>query len=279
MILTRGRKEWNEGGVTNRALTPFHKGKTFQTVYFERPSGNGTLLYLHGLGCSRRDFLGAAQVSSLRDYRLLAFDFPGCGKATYHEELTLEATDLVEIVSQVATNLDLTTFVLVGHSLGGLVGLIFTSKYRDRVESFINIEGNLTAEDCFMTRAIARRSFDDFRESRYLEELKETFSGSEYRGSRIFAAESLRDVSERAFYDYSASVVAHSDRSDLLPCFLGLNVPRLFIYGSANRHLSYLPKLRSSGACVVEVPRSGHWPMHDNPSFFYDALATFLGRR
>jgi pimeloyl-ACP methyl ester carboxylesterase len=266
-------------GVTNHELTLFYKGKRFQTGYFERPGGNGTLLYLHGLGCSRRDFLPAANVSSLRDYRLVAFDFPGCGKANYDEQLTLEATDLVEIVSKVATKLDLTKFVLVGHSLGGLVGLMFASKYQGRVERFVNIEGNLTAEDCFMTRAIARRSFDDFRRSRHLEELKETFARSEYPGSRIFAAESLLQVSQRAFYDYSKSVVAHSDRGDLLPCFLGLNIPRLFIYGSANGHLSYLPKLRSNGGCVVEVPGSGHWPMYDNPSFFYAALATFLGCR
>lgn len=277
MILTSGRKEWNEGGVLNNELAVFYKGETFQTSYFERPGGNGTLLYLHGLGCSRRDFLGAAEVSSLRDYRLLAFDFPGCGQANYHEEMMLEATDLVEIVSKVATQLNLITFVLVGHSLGGLVGLMFASKYPDRVERFINIEGNLTAEDCFMTRAIAQHSFDYLQRSRYVEELKETFSRSVYPGSRIFAAESLREVSERAFYDYSRSVVAHSDRGDLLLCFLSLNIPRLFLYGSASRHLSYLPRLRSGG-CVVEVPSSGHWPMYDNPSFFYDALATFLGR-
>ena len=52
------------------------------------------------------------------------------------------------------------------------------------------------------------------------------------------------NVDIRGYYDYSFETVKESDSGHLLEAFLEAPIPRLFLYGEANRTLSYLPRLR-----------------------------------
>jgi pimeloyl-ACP methyl ester carboxylesterase len=223
-----------------------------------------------------RDFLPAADQSPLRDYSLVAFDFPGCGSTPYPADRTWQVEDLVKITDHVVSDLGLRNLVIAGHSLGGLVGLLYSLEYGATLKGFIDIEGNLGPEDCFLTRGVARLSFSDFVSSEYLQRLKMNSVSAPHEGTRTWAEALGKHGSERAFYDYAVSIVDWSDTSDLLGMFEELKVPKLFVYGSANNHLSYLTRLRTSDASVVEVPDSGHWPQVDNAPYFYRALARFL---
>ena len=51
--------------------------------YGPENSDGKTILYLHGLGCSKDDFAPAAEVKELEHFTLAAFDFPGCGNSSY----------------------------------------------------------------------------------------------------------------------------------------------------------------------------------------------------
>jgi pimeloyl-ACP methyl ester carboxylesterase len=234
-------------------------------------------LYLHGMGASKRDFLAAAAEEPLRDYTLVAFDFPGCGETPYPTDRVLRVDDLVEITDQVNASLCQSSPVLIGHSMGGLVGLLYSAKHGARLKGFVDIEGNLSPQDCFLTRPIARLSFADFLATRHLDEVKQQFATAPHQGTRLWAQELGRQGSSRAFYDYAVSMVDRSDNEDLLAMFEGLPIPKLFVYGSANNHLSHLSRLKLSDASVIEAPYSGHWPHIDNPAYFYEALSRFLG--
>ena len=48
--------------------------------------------------------------------------------------------------------------------------------------------------------------------------------------------------------------------SDLMPKFLALPCPRMFMYGEENSALSYLAKLAAGGVELAEIQHSGHWP-------------------
>ncbi len=43
-------------------------------------------------------------------------------------------------------------FHLVAHSMGGIIGIELGEMIPNRLRSFINIEGNITAEDCTMSK-------------------------------------------------------------------------------------------------------------------------------
>ena len=252
-----------------------HQGSELPVSYFIRPGLAGTLVLLHGLGGSKQDYLAAVGQRALSDYALVAFDFPGCGGTPYPKDARLGVDDLVEITDQVVSALNINDFVIIGHSMGGLVGLLFAGKYGSKLEGFVDVEGNLSPEDCFLTRGIAGLSFDDFLNTEQLETLKLKFVSAPHRATRMWAEDLDKQV-PRAIYDYAVSIVNWSDNEDLLTGFLSLPIPRLFVYGSANSQLSYIPRLKLSGAGVVEIPDSGHWPHLDNPVSFYSEVARFL---
>jgi pimeloyl-ACP methyl ester carboxylesterase len=79
----------------------------------------------------------------------------------------------------------------------------------------------------------------------------------------------------RAFYDYSYSLVQHSDSSVLLDMFLSLHIPKLFVYGSENSKLSYIPTLKKKCE-TAEISKSHHFPQHDNPTEFYNRISEFI---
>ena len=256
-----------------------YQGLEFSISYFIRQGPAPALLYLHGVGASKDDFLGAASYQGLRNYCLVALDFPGCAGTPYPEDREWGVGDLVRITDQLTRALDLSDFVIVGHSLGGLVGLLYSHQHPGKVTAFVNIEGNMSSEDCFLTRPVARLSFSDFLGTQHLQNLRLKFRNAPDNATRAWAEALGPQVSPRAFYDYSVSTVDWSDKQDLLAMFSALPVPRLFIYGSVNSHLSYLARLRQSDAVVVEVSDSGHWPHLDNPEFFYRVVGQFLSSR
>jgi pimeloyl-ACP methyl ester carboxylesterase len=62
------------------------------------------IVFLHGLGSTKNDFQKAFIVEGLEDHTLLAFDFPGSGKSSYPQELSVDADDLVEITNTQRSN-------------------------------------------------------------------------------------------------------------------------------------------------------------------------------
>src|SRR5262249_18478534 len=225
-----------------------HEGFELPVSYFIRPGAAATLVFLHGMGGSKQDFLVAAGQQTLRDYTLVAFDFPGCGATPHSADRVWRIDDLVHITDLFISALNISRFVIIGHSMGGLTALLYARKYGNKITGFVDIEGNLGPEDCFLTRDIARLSFADFLATEHLQNLKLRFAGAPHKGTRIWAEELGKSGAARAFYDYAVSIVNWSDSEDLLTGFLRLPIPRLFVYGSANSHLSYLPRLKVSDA-------------------------------
>ena len=258
-------------------LTIRHKGQNLQIEYFLRKGNEElTILYLHGLGCSKNDFLEAVNIELLKPYTLVAFDFPGSGNSPYPEEATFGIDDLVGITNIVVSKLNLEKLLIIGHSMGGLVAFRYIQTYPGHVKGFINVEGNLSLEDCFFSRKVAAGSFSEFREVIF-KDLKRKLEASTNTGLRTYA-QALENVSEHAFYDYSRSLVEHSADAHLIQQFIGLSIPKLFIYGSENDKIPHIPMLKRNGCKVIEIPESNHFPFYDNPQTYYQAVYNFLAQ-
>ena len=265
--------------MPSHKLDLVYKGRPLRIGYFIRRGRKDadTLVYLHGLGCSKHDFVEALNRTELKAYSLVAFDFPGCGESPYPEDVTFGMDDLVELTHLVVSALPLDTFVIIGHSMGGLVALLYAEKYGgERVKGFINVEGNLASEDCFFSHEVVLHSFEFFSKTAFTE-LKHHLANSPNRGFQKYA-ENLERASEKAYFDSSPSLVNYSEHGNLMQRFLALSAPKLFVYGSENRTLSYLSALKASGCEMAEIPASNHFPFHDNPRAFYHAIAAFLKR-
>jgi pimeloyl-ACP methyl ester carboxylesterase len=120
MSLTRARNIESDGTV-------FHYRETGAR---SRP----TLVALHALGEDARDWDEMAQSLSDR-YRVLALDQRGHGQGEYTDEYSFELMrdDLRAFVDA----LGLERFSLMGHSMGGLVALVFAQEYPERVHRLV----------------------------------------------------------------------------------------------------------------------------------------------
>ncbi len=169
--------------MENKRLTIVYREQPFEIDYFLRQGRIETILYIQGLGCSKNDFAEAIYVPGLQSCTLVAFDFPGCGNSPYPDNVALEIDELVEITNSVISKMNLRDLIIIGHSMGGLVALLYAEKYAGYVKGFINVEGNLAPEDCFFSREIAGYGQAGFT-NRVFEHFKKKLVRSKSKGIR-----------------------------------------------------------------------------------------------
>jgi pimeloyl-ACP methyl ester carboxylesterase len=249
------------------------RGQPYTLRYFDRPASGPAILYIHGLGCSKADFMEMTSMSDLQPFRLISADNPGCGDSSYDQNHPLNIDGVVEVIENFVAHLRLNRFLLVGGSMGGLVALLYAERNPDKIAGFVNVEGNLAPEDCMFSRKVIPHSYSHF-EKVVFPEIKRALSARTGRG---FAQHLrvLEKANQRAYYDYSFQTVEYSDRGDLLERFLSLPLPKCFLYGAENRNLSYLPRIRQSDCTVVEIPNANHFLFYDEPNHYAAALAAF----
>ena len=180
---------------------------------------------------------------------------------------------LMETAQAVLRKLGVERFHLVGHSMGGLTGLLLAHHDPVHVLSFINIEGNVAPEDCFLSRQIVTYPSED-AETFVDEFIDRTRRSPEY-SSALYAAGVRHKVRVGAVHGVFQSMVELSDHGELLSKFLSLPCPRMFMYGQQNASLSYLTTLAANGVELAEIPYSGHWPMYSNLVATWERIARF----
>ena len=261
--------------IRNDKLTVSIAAGTLSIGYWERPGRGPAIVFLHGLGCSRDDFLPATTHPALRGRALLSLDFPGSGDSPYPSSRALAADDLADLTMAVVRKLCDGPVVLVGHSSGGLVGLLVAEGAPELVHRFISVEGNLTLEDCLFTARVAAVKLSTFRR-RTLPGLRKRLGTSTNRGIARYARCLASLPSQRAYYDYSHSIVAHCTDGGLLERYGRLPVPRLYVHGDANRGSPHLTRVRRASTRLVEIRNADHFPFIDQPALFYTAIASFV---
>lgn len=248
------------------------------------------VLFLHGLGGTKEDYADFLNQPNLsRNFSFLAYDAPGCGQTTGvdgtdDEKLfkDLSIPFLADTAVAVLDHLKIHQFHLAGHSMGGLTALLLAHNLQDtgRVLSFINIKGNLSPEDCFLSRQVFRYPSDD--PEFFFTDFVHRTARSKSMGSALYATSLRHKV--RAPYGVITSAIFRSmvqlsDEADLMEWFLqlGINgVRRMFMFGEENRGLSYLSRLKGAGVELAMVPHSGHFVMYSNPVAMWQYIETFL---
>jgi pimeloyl-ACP methyl ester carboxylesterase len=84
----------------------------------------------------------------------LAWDAPGCGESDCGDLSKVSIPFLVVTAEAMLQAHGIDRFHLVGHSMGGLTALMLAHAHPGQVMSFVDIEGNVAPEDCFLSRQI-----------------------------------------------------------------------------------------------------------------------------
>jgi pimeloyl-ACP methyl ester carboxylesterase len=260
-----------------RFTLPLTVGATQVEVAGLHRDGTGTpLVFLHGFGSTKEDYADVIQQERLAGRPVLAYDAPGCGDTTCMDLGAISIPFLVSVAEQVLHAKQIDRFHLVGHSMGGLTALLLADRDPSRVTSFVDIEGNVAPEDCFLSRQIVSHPHDDAET--FLADFAERVGGSRFYSSSLYAASLPHKVRAGAVRPIFESMVELSDHGKLLDRFLGLGVPAMFMYGEQNNSLSYLGTLAAGGVELAEISHSGHFPMYANPPEMWARIADLVSR-
>jgi pimeloyl-ACP methyl ester carboxylesterase len=235
------------------------------------------IIFLHGFGSTKEDYVDIALHRAFAGRPFLAYDAPGCGETACADVSKISIPFLVETARAVLQELEIERFHLVGHSMGGLTALLLASQEPSPVLSFIDIEGNVAPEDCFLSRQLITHPADD--PEHFFDDFIERTRRSPSFSAALYSASLRHKVRPGAVRGIFESMVELSDHGDLMTKFLSLPCPRMFMYGEQNSSLSYLPTLAANGIDLAEISDSSHWPMYSNPVAVWERIAEFLKRK
>lgn len=259
--------------VTYERLSMRVDGVDLGVALSRRGGDRAPIVFLHGFGSTKEDYVDIAYDPGFAGRPFLAYDAPGCGETVCADVSKVSIPFLVKTARAMLAEVGIERFHLVGHSMGGLTALLLAHEEPDRVLSFVDIEGNLAPEDCFLSRQVVTHPSADAE--RFFEDFIERTRRSPFFSSALYAANLRHKVRPGAVHGIFESMVDLSDHGDLMSSFLALPFPRMFMYGEQNSSLSYLPALAAAGVELAEIPKSGHFPMYSNPVAMWQRIAEF----
>jgi pimeloyl-ACP methyl ester carboxylesterase len=124
------------------------------SCFFQR-GNRAAVIFIHGFGASKEAFREAFDFRGFQAFTMLAPDLIGFGDSEKPSDFSYLMRDQAEIRRRAIDALRLDQLNLVAHSMGGIVGIELAEMIPHRVGSFVNVEGNIAAEDCTMSRRVA----------------------------------------------------------------------------------------------------------------------------
>ena len=253
------------------------------------------ILHSNLIGNSKRDlfiihgFLGMgdnwkthANKIAENNFRVHLIDLRNHGKSFWSDEFSFEI--MVEDLYKYAKHYNIKRFCLLGHSMGGNIGMLFAQKYPELLEKIIIVdiipkqykpqhETILNGLKSIDFNKIKSRKNVDTHLSKYISDER----------VRQFLLKNLYWVDKESL-GLKLNIEVLIEFKDRLSIELkkGINFdkPSLFLYGDSLTYVyeSDFPMLYSnfSNIEIIKVPSSGHWVYADNPSFFIDKTINFL---
>jgi len=239
-------------------------------------SPRGTLLYLHGLGESCLAFEDLLEAEALRSYHQLAPDLLGFGKSPWPlspQGLNDQADCIGQWLESTFQPAQTSPVVVVGHSMGGVLGLLLSERFPHLVRGLVNIEGNISEADCTFSGRIAGFSQGEFEQTGYAEVLNEVYrEGLEDPPLQTYYA-SMRICDPKTLHRCATELLAVSQREVLAQRLAALNIPQVYILGDPRGTGTHSRALLDAASIPWHaISDAGHWVFLDQPEIFAELL-------
>jgi abhydrolase domain-containing protein 6 len=103
--------------------------------YVERPGSGEPVVFLHGFGGDKDNWVRMAPAFSARDHRLIIPDLPGWGESTRLPALDYSPQRQIDRLEAFFVAIGLERFHLAGNSMGGCIAGLYAAKYPARVQT------------------------------------------------------------------------------------------------------------------------------------------------
>ena len=250
-----------------------YAGLSLEVAVNSRTGRKGALFFIHGLGCSKDSFKNVWNFPELEQFSVVTCDLVGFGDSSHSKGFSYSMEEHAEICRIIIEELNLDRIHVVGHSMGGVIGLLLIEKIPEKVATFVNVEGNLIGEDCELSRRAVSVPYSTFEESLF-DQIKQemTESGDE---NVLLWYQWLCRGNSRGFYYSAKSLVEWSDSRIMLSKFLNLKTRKAYMYGDKNSGIKILTVIRDK-IRTIPISESGHFMMVENPHEFYQKLGGII---
>ena len=262
-------------------------GDTIFVRHREARGDRPVLMLVHGLGSSGMSFLEVFEDTRFNGWGLIVPDLPGFGRSSkaFNGDYSLVAA--AWRLEQLIRAFSVKALHLVGHSMGGDITTLMCAGARGGLlRSLVNVEGNLTQHDLFIsTQAVAAQNVgfahwlrETFARETVLEQWGEL--GEAYQ--RYYAE--LCFCRPEAFLGAARDMLARNTsldgrwRSRVGRLYTGLKIPKVFCFGEESLSSETRTYLKHSGLDSREFSGASHAVMIDSAATFYPFLAEFIKR-
>lgn len=219
-------------------------------------SGVGpALIFLHGWGSELHTFDRLADQIN-EDFTVYQIDLPGFGQSQINGEYTLD--EYADIINEFCRSLAIINPVIIGHSFGGRVAIVYASKYQIAKLVLVSSPGVKPKFNLMKWLKIKM-----YKVSKFFK-LKLNFGSTDYKNAN----------------DILKKVLVKAVNRDLTIEMDRITCPTLLIYGKNDKTVKlYIGreinnKIKNSG--LVVVPKCGHFPYIERFRYFLIVLKSFI---
>ncbi|MGQ0749197.1 MAG: alpha/beta fold hydrolase [Betaproteobacteria bacterium] len=245
------------------------------------------MLCLHGGAAHGHwfDFIAGGFTSR---YHVRALDQRGHGDSAWAVPPAYTYEDYAGDLAEAVEKLDLDDFALVGHSMGGMVSLLYAATHPGRVAQLVIVDTTMRmSEDRLAAmREVGKRPGRDYEN---LDEFVARFrlrpSGSVpvQRILQHVAKNSARRTDSGGWrHKFDRNVYAQRPELDGIPYWSNITMPALLVKGAKSARISPQVVSEIRARCphveLAEIAQSDHHVTLDNPSGFVSAVQDFLSR-
>lgn len=260
------------------------------------PKDAPPVVLLHGLRSYAMTWEPTARIFST-DLRLIALDQRGRGDSDWDPAHNYTTAAYVEDLEALVAHLDLDSFILVGHSLGGTNALVYTARHPEKVRALIieDIGPGSSSSTDGAKRIVSEiestpSRFDDWDAAQRFWRDKRPNISEEALNSRLEHTLKQREDGS-VVWKYDAEGIGRARMAlaqrpelgvDLWPAVDGIGCPTLVIRGQQSdflpRATAHEMSCRNPNITWREVSNAGHYVHDDNNAGFVIALEEFLGK-
>lgn len=237
-------------------------------------SGEGpAMIIMHGWGCDGSTVRTIADIAA-EQHKVYNLDLPGFGKST--EPTTVWGVDdYVEMLEEFVEKTGIENPIVLGHSFGGRVGILYSS--RNKVDKLILVDSAGVKPSRSLKYYIKVYSF------KAAKRLWRILLGKERAEARI---ESMRKKKGSSDYSLASpmmrSILVKTVNQDLKYAMPLIKAPTLLIWGENDtatplKDAKVMEKLIPD-AGLVSFKGCGHYSFLDNPYQFAAVLRSFISK-
>jgi pimeloyl-ACP methyl ester carboxylesterase len=250
-------------------------------------AGKPAILCLHG-GAAHGHWFDFIAGGFTPDYHVRALDQRGHGDSAWVTPPAYTYEDYAGDLAEAVEKLDLKDFVLIGHSMGGMVSLLYAATHPGRVAQLVIVDTTMRmSEDRLAAmREVGNRpgrdygSLDEFV-ARF--RLRPPGSVPDQRILQHVAKNSARRTESGGWrHKFDRNVYAQRPELDGIPYWSNIKIPALLVKGQKSERISPQVASQIRARCphveLAEIAESDHHVTLDNPAAFVSAVQDFLSR-